>query len=394
MVVSKADVVVIGGGVIGTSIFYHLAKNKIDVVLLEKNSIASGTSGACEGVIFLQTKKPGIHLEMALKSAEIYKNLEKELNYEIEYVSNGAMVVIQDEMQREIIAGIVHEQNRNGLKVKLLSAKEARNKEPALSDKITGAAFCSDDARVNPILLSYGFVNAAKRYKNARYFTHTNVIGISKKKQSVEEVFTDKGSIKTNIVINAAGIFAPQIGSMVNLKIPIKPRRGQILVTEGIPDIIKRTICTSKYISCKYDSESDNNDNAGVTIEPTSNDNYLIGATREFVGFNTKVTHKGVQCIARNLISLIPKFKNISVIRCFAGLRPYTADGLPILGIVKGMNGFIVAAGHEGDGVALAPITGKIISELIINGKSSIKLDNFDLSRFAVDSNRDFLSKV
>lgn len=394
MMAMKTDVVIIGGGVIGASIFDHLAKNKVDVILIEKNSIAGGTSGACEGVIFLQTKKPGIHLEMAIKSAEIFKNLEEELNYEIEYVSNGAMVIMQDDIQCEIKAGIVRDQNKNGLKVKILDAKEARNKEPALSDKITGAAFCSDDARVNPILLAHGFVNAANSYRNARYFIHTNVIGISKKNQSVEEVLTDKGRIKTNIVINAAGIYAPQIGSMVNLDVPIKPRRGQILVTERMPNIIKKTICTSKYISCKYDSKTVNNDNGGVTIEPTSNGNYLIGATREFVGYNTKVTHNGVQCIARNLISLAPKFKDISIIRYFAGLRPYTADGLPILGIVKGINGFIMAAGHEGDGVALAPITGKLISELILNGKSSIALDKFNLSRFIPGNEEGFLSKA
>jgi len=382
MIVSKTDVVIIGGGVIGASIFYHLAKNKIDVILLEKNSIASGTSGACEGVIFLQTKKPGIHLEMAVKSAEIFKNLEEELNYEIEYVSNGAMVIMQDETQCEIMAGVVRDQKQNGLKVKLLSAKEAKNQEPALSDKITGAAFCSDDARVNPMLLAYGFVDTANRYRNARYFTHTNVIGISKKNQSVEEVLTDKGRIKTDFVINAAGIYAPQVGSMVGLNIPIKPRRGQILVTEEIPNVIKKTICTSKYISCKYDSETDYNENAGVTIEPTANGNYLIGATREFVGFNSKVTYRGVECMARNLISLVPKFKNVSIIRYFAGLRPYTNDGLPILGSVESIKGFIMAAGHEGDGVALAPITGKLISELVLKGESSIPLDAFNLTRF------------
>jgi len=382
MIVSKTDVVIIGGGVIGASIFYHLAKNKIDVILLEKNSIASGTSGACEGVIFLQTKKPGIHLEMAVKSAEIFKNLEEELNYEIEYVSNGAMVIMQDETQCEIMAGVVRDQKQNGLKVKLLSAKEAKNQEPALSDKITGAAFCSDDARVNPMLLAYGFVDAANRYRNARYFTHTNVIGISKKNQSIEEVLTDKGRIRTDFVINAAGIYAPQVGSMVGLNIPIKPRRGQILVTEEIPNVIKKTICTSKYISCKYDSETDYNENAGVTIEPTANGNYLIGATREFVGFNSKVTYRGIECMARNLISLVPKFKNVSIIRYFAGLRPYTNDGLPILGNVESIKGFIMAAGHEGDGVALAPITGKLISELVLKGESSIPLDAFNLTRF------------
>jgi len=383
MCTQKAEVVIIGGGVIGTSIFYHLAKNKVDVILLERNSIASGTSGACEGIVFLQTKKPGIHLEMAIKSAEIFSSLEEELNYKIEYISNGAMVIIPDKIQYNAMAEFVQEQNKTGLEVKLLNAQEAWNREPALSERIAGSTFCPYDAQVNPILLAHGFVEAAIRYRNARFFTHTNVIGITKRGQCIEEVITDKGSIKTNFVINAAGIYAPQIGSMVNLSIPIKPRRGQILVTEEIPNIIKGVLCTSNYIACKYDSRiSSSNDNAGLTIEPTANGNYLIGATREFVGFNSKVTHDGIQCIARNLVSLVPGFKNVSTIRYFAGLRPYTDDGLPILGSVESIKGFIMAAGHEGDGVALAPITGKLISELVLKGESSIPLDAFNLARF------------
>jgi glycine/D-amino acid oxidase-like deaminating enzyme len=382
MLIQKADVVIIGGGVIGTSIFYHLAKNKIDVVLLEKNSIASGTSGASEGIIFLQTKKPGILLEMALRSAEIFESLEEELGYKIEYVSNGGMVVIPDQTQYKIMKDFVREQNKSGLNVQLLNSTEARNKQPALSDTIAGSTFCSADAQVNPILLSYGFLEAATRYKNAKFFTHTNVIGIKKKGQSIEGVVTNKGTVQTNIVINAAGVYAPEIGSMVNLNIPIKPRRGQILVTEEVPNIIQGILCTSDYIACKYDPKITKNNGAGLTVERTNFGNYLIGATREFVGFDLKVTHDGMQWIARNLVSLIPGFKNVSVIRCFAGLRPYTEDGLPILGRVEGVDGFIMAAGHEGDGIALSPITGRIINELILKGKSSIPLDSFSLSRF------------
>ena len=100
---------------------------------------------------------------------------------EIEYISNGAMVIIPDKIQYNAMAEFVQEQNKTGLKVKLLNAKEAWNKEPALSERIAGSIFCSYDAQVNPILLAHGFVEAAIRYRNARYFTYTNVIGISKR---------------------------------------------------------------------------------------------------------------------------------------------------------------------------------------------------------------------
>ncbi|MBP8717654.1 MAG: FAD-binding oxidoreductase [Candidatus Atribacteria bacterium] len=382
MVVQKADVVIIGGGVIGASIFYQIAKEKVEVVLLEKSSIASGTSSACEGLIFLQTKKPGIHLKMAMQSADLFKTLEDELDYKIEYVADGAMVVIPEQNQYNAMEKFVQEQNKTGLEVKLLNSDEAREQQPALSETVAGSTFCSADARVNPILLTYGFIEAATRYNNAKVFTYTKVLGIKRKNRTVEEVITNRGNIKTNIVINAAGIYAPEIGAMVNLNIPIKPRRGQLMVTETIPNIIKGVLCTSNYIACKYDPEIANNNGGGLTIEPTANDNYLIGATREFVGFNKKVSYDGIESIARNLVSLLPAFRNVSIIRFFAGLRPYTEDGLPILGKVEGLEGFIMAAGHEGDGIALSPITGRLIAELVINGKTSIPLYPFRLSRF------------
>jgi sarcosine oxidase subunit beta len=384
MFVSKADVVIIGGGVIGTSIFYHLAKRNIDVVLLERNSIASGTSSACEGMIFLQSKKPGIHLKMAIKSAKIFKHLKEELDYDIEYGSYGAMVVIPDQMQYNTMKVLVQEQCNSGLDVKLLNSNEARNKQPALSETIAGSTYCSADGQVNPIKLAYGFAEAGQRHKKAKIFDHTNVKGIKIRDNKIEGVVTDRGVIHTNLVVNAAGVYAPQIGAMLNLDIPIIPRRGQLLVTEEVPDIVKGVLCTSNYIACKYNPKIKNMDGAGLTVESTASGNYLIGATREFVGYNSQVTYDGIECIAKNIVSLIPKFKRINIIRCFAGLRPYTQDSLPILGKVEEIEGFIMAAGHEGDGIALSPITGKLISELIVEGKSSLSLKPFHLSRFKV----------
>lgn len=384
MIDTKPDIVIIGGGVIGTSIFYHLAKNNINVFLLERKTIASGASGACEGTIFLQTKKPGIHLKMAIESARMFKKLEEELDYDIEYISKGAMVVIPDQVQFETMRLFVQEQCNNGLKVELLSQKAAKNREPALSDAIVGATYCAEDGQVNPIRLTYGFAEAGKRFKKAKIFNNVNVEGIKIIKNRVKGVITEKGVINTNIVINAAGAYAPKIGEMVCLNIPIIPRRGQVLVSEEAQDIVKGIICTSNYIAHKYNPEikNTNGTGAGLIVEPTASKNYLIGATREFAGYNPRVTYGGIKSIAKNVSSLIPAFRNISIIRSFAGLRPYTEDGLPILGNVEGIEGFIMAAGHEGDGIALSPITGKLISELIIDGYSSISLEPFSLSRF------------
>lgn len=394
MINIKTDVVIIGGGVIGTSIFYHLAKNNISVVLLERKTIASGSSGACEGTIFLQAKKPGMHLKMAIKSAEIFSHLKEELDYDIEYISSGAMVVITDQIQYGVMEKFVQEQLNSGLDVKLLNSREARNIQPVLSDTIMGATYCSADGQVNPIKLAYGFAEAGQRYnRRAKIYNHTDVKGIKIKSNKVEGIVTNRGFIKTSIIVNAAGVYAPQIGILANLDVPIIPRRGQLLVTEVVPDVVKGVLCTSNYITCKYNPEINNGDSAGLTVESTNSGNYLIGATREFVGYNPCVTYSGIECIAKNVVFLIPAFKNIDIIRSFAGLRPYTEDGLPILGEVEGIDGFIMAAGHEGDGIALSPITGKLISELIIEGKSSIPLEPFLLSRFKTDCNRSVVKK-
>ena len=233
----KAEVVVIGGGVIGSSIVYHLAKKGLKVVLLEKNGIASGTSSACEGLVLLQSKKPGVHLKLALESAKKFYNLKNELNYDIEYRNNGGMVVIENNEELKAMKIFVEKQKSIGLEVYLLDKDKAIEKEPALSHDILGSTFSPLDAQVNQIYLSYAFINSAKNL-GAKIYTHTEVTGIKLESNKIRLIETTKGEIETEIVINAAGVYSPEIGRMVNLDIPIKPRRGQLLVTESVPKIL------------------------------------------------------------------------------------------------------------------------------------------------------------
>jgi sarcosine oxidase subunit beta len=377
-----ADVVVIGGGVIGTSVTYYLAKKGVKVLLLEKEGIAAGTSSAGEGVIFLQLKKPGIHLKLALESAKNFKSLEEELDFEIGYRKNGTMLIVQNEKEVEVMKIVAKELRKTGLNVAFLDKKQAREKEPALSEKIFGATFSSEDAQVNPMYLSLGLTKAAISF-GAKIFTHTKVIGINVHQlKKIKSVKTTRGVIFTNVVVNAAGIYASEIGKMINLDIPITPRRGQLLVTEVVPQILSRPVTAARYLAIKYNPEIAKIEGKAAAIEPTENGNLLIGSTREFVGFDKSTTYEGISDIAESAITIVPKLENINIIRTFAGLRPYTVDGLPILGKVDNLEGFIMAAGHEGDGIALAPITGELIAELITTSKTRIELSEFNLKRF------------
>ncbi|MCL5045237.1 MAG: FAD-binding oxidoreductase [Actinobacteria bacterium] len=390
MTFERTEVAVIGGGVIGTSIAFRLAQAGKKVVLLEKNDLATGSSGACDKCIFVQSKAPGIHLELALRSAEIYSGLSRELDYDIEYHPKGGMIAIENQEQMEVMEGVIARQREGGLDVRLLTGDEARRREPVLADHVVAAAHSPQDAEVNPFRLAHGFARAARKL-GAKILNHTEVKGIGVENGWAKTVITDRGEIRAGVIINAAGVWAPLIGQMVGLEIPIKPRRGQILVTEPVPQMIGSVFLDARYIVVKYNPSLARNADTvegrlgvALSLGQTDSGNILVGACREFVGYDLGTTHEALTAISRNALRIAAGLRGFRIIRAFAGLRPYTPDGLPILGYVDGVKGFVMAAGHEGDGIALAAITGKLISELVVSGQASVSLEPFRLSRFTI----------
>ncbi|MCF0247796.1 MAG: FAD-binding oxidoreductase [Synergistes sp.] len=175
--------------------------------------------------------------------------------------------------------------------------------------------------------------------------------------------------------------------STVGVDLPIKPRRGQLVITEPVDPIISHVMLCARYIAAKYHPEllEGAQDDAmrlgvGMALEQTEEGGILIGSTREFVGFDKSVTEVGIRTVTSHAARMVPALKRIRAVRAFAGLRPYTPDGRSFMGAVPKIANLFVAAGHEGDGIAYSPITGKSMAELIIDGKSEA-----DLAPFAVD---------
>ncbi|MFZ5754736.1 MAG: NAD(P)/FAD-dependent oxidoreductase, partial [Bacillota bacterium] len=346
----KADVVVIGGGVIGTAVAYYLSKRGKKVMVTERYDHASGASGSCDQMIILQSKNPGIHLKLALASGEMYQTLARELEYDIEYHNRGGMILIESEAELRVIEGFVARQKQTGLQVEIFDRKDAAKLQRGLAEHLVGSTYSPQDAHVNSIRLNLGFARAAAKL-GAEILLETEVTGIIVKGDRVEGVETTQGPIHAPVVINAAGAWAPQIGSMVGLDIPIKPRRGQIIITEPVPPYVTGDVLSAQYIVAKYNPDLIKNSESraiqlgvGLALSQTEKGNILIGATREFVGYDVKTTREGIKEILKNATRLVPGLKEINFIRTMGGLRPYTPDGLPLLGPVKGLEGFIMAA--------------------------------------------------
>jgi glycine/D-amino acid oxidase-like deaminating enzyme len=381
VVPKTADAVIIGAGVIGASIAYHLTRHGIRPLVLEKSDPAAGSSGACDGLVFMQSKKPGLHLKLALESRRRFDGLMDQLGGSIEFRSPGGMCLIESVAELAAMRLFVAEQRASGLDVELIDGDEARRREPCLSRKVIAATFSALDSQVNPYALTFAFLRAAKS-AGARLLTGVEVKGIEVVSGNATGVLTGNCRISTPVVVNAAGALAAEVGRLAGLEIPITPRRGQIVVTASIAPLVRHCLISAQYVAVKFNPELAATGGMGFSLEQADSGNILIGSTREFVGFDRRTTFDGIRTIARRIAPVIPALQRVPVIRTFGGLRPYTPDGLPILGKVAGVEGFIMAAGHEGDGIALSPITGELIADLIAIGRTQFPLEDFRLERF------------
>jgi sarcosine oxidase subunit beta len=384
-----ADVVVIGGGVVGTAIAYFLVKNNLDVILVEKGAIAAGTSGRGEGDVLVCDKTPGFDSRLTKLSQDLFPEIANELDYDISWTQKGSLLAIENEEEMEEAKKFCSQLAAEGLPVRILDKYEVHEDEPYLAPDIVGGMETDCDGSLNPMSLAYGLVHGVKKM-GARILTHTAVIDIRlDAKGCIEGAVTEHEEIFAKRVVNAAGAWAPEIGKLVGLHIPIRPRQGQILVAERTFPVARRKVMEFGYMMAKFESNgyvrhvTPEMEKYGVALvfEPTEAQNFLIGSSRRFVGLDSSCHIEVLRAMAQRAIRFFPVIKDIKIIRSYAGLRPFTPDHLPIISETE-IPGFYVAAGHEGDGIGLSLITGKLISQMICDEPPAISIEPLKLSRF------------
>ncbi len=386
------DIIVIGGGVIGVAVAYYLSKERTKIALIERDDLASGTSSRCDGNILLSGKNLGIDTEVMDISNKLFKSLSEEIDYDFEYTQRGSMYIIENENEWEIGEAYVNSQTKNGYLMQMLNHKDIHIEEPFLADDIIGGFLeLNHSASINSMKYVYALSqHIIKNGVDVFPFCTVNDIKLNKN-GAIESVVTNRGIFYTNNVVNCAGVWAPQIGKMIGINIPIIPRKGQLLVSEKTFPVGKRKILEFGYLAFKWSNIDHRRkiysklDQFGVAFvfEPTLSDNFIIGSSRSFEGYNTDVSIEVMQLIASRAIRFFPIMKDIHVIHAYAGLRPYVEDNSPIISAVSGIPGFYIAAGHEGCGIGLSPITGKLITQLILGEEPLIPLNKYNFSRFS-----------
>ncbi|GAA0609505.1 FAD-dependent oxidoreductase [Virgibacillus siamensis] len=380
------DIVVIGGGIMGGAIAHYCAKAGLDIAVLEKKELANGTSSRCDGNILAIDKDPGFDSQMSLKSQRLVHELNDDLDIDFEYRNPGSILVCENDNEMDAASKWVQQQQDAGLDFQMLDREDLRNESAYFADDLYGGLECKSDSTVNPYMLTYALFHKSEQ-NGASIYAHTAVKNVSKGSDGQFVIETNQQTFTAKKVVNACGVWAPFIGEMLDVDIRIKPRKGQLIVASREKPVGLRKVMEFGYLISKFGGErmvDDMTEKYGVALvfEPTESQNFLIGSSREFNGFDTKVNQDVTRYIAKRAVRFYPKMADMTVIRTYAGLRPWTEDHLPIVSHVDEVPGFYIAAGHEGDGISLAAITGKVIEEMISDKELSIPIDALRHSRF------------
>ena len=365
------DVLIVGGGVIGCAIAYNLAKAGVRLLLIEKEGIASQASGASAGMLDPMAEiGPGPLLELGLKSLELFPSLTERLRedsgIDAGYYPAGLLSIARSEAEEEELKGRLNWQRERGLKAGWLTDKEVRGMEPALTPEVRGGIYYPDMAYVNPYRLTQALAQSAVR-SGAELRLGCKATGIITSGSRVLGVRLLNEEVRAGHVIIATGAYTGVWGEWLGPKLPIFPVKGQLMALHKMPLILNHVVYAG---------------HLGYLV-PRRDGTIIVGATQEDAGFDMKVTSGGLAHLSTLAERLVPGLKGAPFLRAWAGLRPGTPDGLPILGPLADWRGLTIASGHFRKGILLAPITGQIITSLLMEEAPALPLKPFLPDRFS-----------
>lgn len=381
---TSTDVVVIGAGMVGVACAFYCAAAGLAVTVVERGSVAGGTTAACEGNILLSDKEPGPELDLALLSSRLWSELADELGPDrLEYQRKGGVVVASSENTAAGLRSFAAKQRSVGIESVELTAGDLLELEPNIEPACAGGAFYPQDSQIQPMLATARILAHVRRL-GVKVLLGTEVTSFLRTAAgAVTGVRTTSAAMPTisaRWVINAAGTWSGAIADLAGAPIPVLPRRGFILVTEPLPRVIRHKVYSAEYVANV--ASSDAGLETSVVVEGTRNGTVLIGASRERVGFDRSMSLPVVRKLAAQAVEVFPFLAQVSLLRTYLGFRPYCPDHLPLIGADLRVPGLVHATGHEGAGIGLATGTGHVIAQLLTDAAPDVDPTPFRPQRF------------
>jgi sarcosine oxidase subunit beta len=366
-----ADIIIIGGGVMGASTAYHLAaRGQKNILLLEKEEFFGlGATGRCAGGVRYQFSTE-INVELSKKSLPMFDNFKVEIGQEIGFQKCGYLFALTRPQDVEYFRHNLELQNSLGVQTEWLTGDEVRRRVPIMRfDDALAGTFNKGDGLVDPNSVVMGYITSALRL-GAKAETNVEVLGVNVESGEVRGVITNQGVVSSPVIVNASGPWSGLIGKMAGVDLPITSIRRQMLTTSSIPEIPQDFPFVIDFAQSLYFHREGDGLLTGM-----SNQN-------EKPGFDQNVDDDFELLNLEAAISRLPILERAGLTSHWAGLYEVTPDAHPIFGATP-IKGFLVVTGFSGHGFMHGPISGKLMSEYILDGKFiSLDVTSLDLARF------------
>ncbi|MFI5473336.1 NAD(P)/FAD-dependent oxidoreductase [Streptomyces cacaoi] len=379
---THASVVVIGGGVMGTSIAYHLAAAGVrDVLLVERDELAAGSTSKAAGGVRAQFSDE-LNIQLGARSLETFGRFEEETGYDIGLHRVGYLFLLSTPEEVASFEAGVRLQNALGVPSRMIDPAEARRLSPLIrTDGLLAAAFSPDDGHCTPEAVVHGYAAAARRY-GARILRHTAVTGIERQGATITAVQTTLGRVTTDTVVCAAGAWSRAVGAMAGVELPVQPLRRQIAVTEPVPGLPPDLPMTIDFTSSLYF----HSEGPGLLVGMSDPD--------ERPGFATDTHDRWIPRLAAAMERRAPALLDLRRAGGWAGLYEVTPDHNALIGEASSVSRFLYATGFSGHGFLQGPAVGEVVRDLILGRVPFVDVTPLSADRFAADAPRPEVNRV
>lgn len=361
---------IVGAGIMGLAIAYNLAKTHgiTNVVVVDKSYLCGGASGRNGGGVRAQFSTEE-NIRLMQESIRICRDFAREMKINVWFRQGGYLFLVRSEKGRKTLENSVRVQNGCGLATRMLTPREAQKIVPELSiEGVVAASYNPDDGVVFPWPFVWGYAHGCEKL-GVEIATFTSVTGFRTRGSKILAVQTDRGEIKTNRVVNAAGAWSPEVARLLGVELPNKPHRHEICSTEPLKPWLQPLVADLS--NGLYFSQS----MRGEIVGGVSNDDVPPG-------LDQGSSHKFLGIYARALVRTVPVTGALKVLRQWAGCYDLTPDANPIVGEVDGVDAFYQASGFMGHGFMMAPVMGRLLAENIARGTRLPMFDRWSLRRF------------